>query len=366
MKPEQPHDSSEVSPELEAAITQDINLYIEQISHHGSGRPNFKFVKRGDKRVVDYWIERISQRIENYNFSTTSLIFDYLSDLSDDQQRAGGYNGLMGPEGDVQELRFKLLQKLQSFKSPSLQATDEEGAVDPQAYISKFERLFTRGVGMAKSEVFRKSNRDNGYTEPSRNPYLSLSPDTRHELMQKFIEKTLKEIESIRQGQTSESQAVNWLQEIANAEPDIEWATYIPEKSYGVVISLPHECTISGTLNIQDDGSRTMKIDIFQVNEKLRSKGAGTGSGIGTRLLEALVRESKKYEVSTLFGHITSKSALATRAKVCGKKNLEFYNHHTGEKLNKAYDEIMSEKSNTEEENLDYDVAVDLTKVKLE
>ncbi len=124
--------------------------------------------------------------------------------------------------------------------------------------------------------------------------------------------------------QTPDTERVRLLQEIAKAEPKIEWATYIPNQSYGVEISLPYGCFITGTLNVLGDGRRTMKIDMFQVNEKLKSKGAGTGSGIETRLLEALVREAKELDVLWLSGHITSKSALATKAKVCGKENLTF------------------------------------------
>ena len=157
-----------------------------------------------------------------------------------------------------------------------------------------------------------------------------------------------------------------WLEEIRNSEPKVGWVTYIPDKSYGVIISLPHECAISATLSISGDKSRTMKIDVFQVNEELRSKGAGTGSGIGTRLLIALVKEAKEYEATTLFGHVTSKSALGTRAKVCGKENLEFYNHQTGVKLDTTYEEAMQEHNEINEQNLDYDVAADVSKIKLE
>ena len=137
--------------------------------------------------------------------------------------------------------------------------------------------------------------------------------------------------------QDSEKEIANMLEQIKNAEPEIEWQTYIPDKQFGVVIKLPHECFISATLNIDDAGSRRMYIDIFQANKKLRGTARGDSSGIGKRLLTSLVEEAKKYNVTKLAGHTTSKSALATRARVCGQENLAFYKHGTIKKVNNQY-----------------------------
>ena len=142
-----------------------------------------------------------------------------------------------------------------------------------------------------------------------------------------------------------------WLKEIVEAQPEFIWTIETPDKHYGLVVKLPHQCVISGTLNIED---KSMKIDMFMVNERLR------GKGVGAKLLTELAKQAKEYEAKILFGHVTSKSALVTRAKVFGQVNLRFYSPHSGEKIEKSFEEIMSEKSNLIEGNLDYLVAVEL------
>lgn len=140
------------------------------------------------------------------------------------------------------------------------------------------------------------------------------------------------------------------LDEIARAKPIAKWKTYIKGKQYGVVISLLQENTIAGTLNVFEDGSRSMYVDIFGVREELQSRG------LGTRLLRNLTAEAVSYGATILSGHVTSESALKTRARVFGRDNLQFYNHATGEKMNLTFGDALLVEP-------DFDVVVDLTKV---
>lgn len=130
--------------------------------------------------------------------------------------------------------------------------------------------------------------------------------------------------------------------------PTVEWFTYEPDKSYGASVRLP-QGFISGSLTVDDKG-RYAYIDMFEVDK------ASQGKGIGTKLLKGLASEVKAYGASTLNGHVTSESALRTRARVFGKENLLFYNHTTGTKLDITYEEALKE-------NPDVNVVVDLTKV---
>lgn len=144
------------------------------------------------------------------------------------------------------------------------------------------------------------------------------------------------------------------LEEIQKAKPNVKWVTYEPDKKYGAKVSLPHECFISGNITYIDEKRAQLYIDMFQVNEKIQ-KG-----GIGTRLLKSFVAEGKDYGATELYGHITSDSALKTRARVFGAENLEFYNHNTKEKLPIGFEQALA---STENGRVDYDVRVDLSKV---
>lgn len=143
------------------------------------------------------------------------------------------------------------------------------------------------------------------------------------------------------------------LAEVETATPSVEWVTHIPEKSYGVTISLPHDCFVSATLNVAED-SRRLYIDMISVNENLRSEG------IGQRLLKKLLEEAKKYEATELYGHITGVAALKARAAVVGSQNLKFYSHATKKPIEgMTIEEAIKE---SHDGNLSYDVGVDLTK----
>lgn len=139
------------------------------------------------------------------------------------------------------------------------------------------------------------------------------------------------------------------LEEIRIADPKVEWKIYIPDKQWGVVVSLPHDCFIVGTLTESDKGKMWMKIDMFQVNEALR------GAGVGERLLRILADEAKQYGAGVLVGHVTSKAALATRKKVFGEEGMVFRSHVTGDIIARSYDEIMGEKGS--DDTMSYDVA---------
>jgi len=143
-----------------------------------------------------------------------------------------------------------------------------------------------------------------------------------------------------------EKETEAWLEEIEHAEPSIEWKTYVPERQFGVII----------LLNVNDAGERSMYIDIFQVHPRLRGKNRGDSAGIGSRLLTSLVSEARKYEVSTLGGHFTSKSALATQARVCGRESLNFFKHGTSERVEKTFEEVMAENDPDNPGRIDYDV----------
>lgn len=121
--------------------------------------------------------------------------------------------------------------------------------------------------------------------------------------------------------------------EILGAEPKIEWFTYIPDRQYGVTISLAEGCSISATMtfppNHTDEPS--IYVDIFTVDKSHQ------GKGIGTMLLETLSHEAQKYGVKNLYGHVTSEEALKTRAKVFGENDLTFFSPAKHEHLDLDY-----------------------------
>jgi len=140
------------------------------------------------------------------------------------------------------------------------------------------------------------------------------------------------------------------IEEIAKARPKASWKTYIPDQQYGVVITLPHENFISGTLTDINNSERQIYIDMFNVPDNLQKQG------LGTKLLKSLTAEAKYYNATMLNGHITSDSALKTTAKVFDKENLQFYNHVTGKKLDLTYEQALKE-------NPDMNIIVDLNKI---
>lgn len=156
--------------------------------------------------------------------------------------------------------------------------------------------------------------------------------------------------------QNIEKTSEQMLEEIQKAKPQVEWVTYVPDKQYGTTISLPFGCHISGSLNYLNN-ERTqaqMYIDMFKVNEQIQR------GGIGTRLLQSLAVEGKKYGATELYGHVTSESVLKTRAKVFGKENLRFFNHYTKKPVGINYEEALK---NSSDGRVDFDVEVDLTAI---
>ena len=135
---------------------------------------------------------------------------------------------------------------------------------------------------------------------------------------------------------------------IPKPNPTVEWVTYKPDKLYGASVKVP-EGLISGSLTVGENGSYGY-IDIFQVDPQFQ------GKGIGTELLKAFASELKAYGATSLDGHVTSLSALKTRARVFGEENLQFHNHITGQKMDINYGEALKENPNI-------NVVVDLTKV---
>ncbi len=145
-------------------------------------------------------------------------------------------------------------------------------------------------------------------------------------------------------------------QKIESAQPSVEWVTYVPDKQYGVIVSLPYNCRISATLDYREDDRVILYIDMFTVNERIQK------NGIGTRLLKALANEAKQYGTTELYGNITSLPALKTRANVFGSEHLEFYNHVTKEKMDMSFEDALLY-ADAHEGKVNYDVRVDLTQV---
>lgn len=168
---------------------------------------------------------------------------------------------------------------------------------------------------------------------------------------EEILERTLAVRDTQEQLEKSPEQM---LEDIQAARPVVEWVTYVPDKQYGAKVSLPHECFIGGNINYLDENKAQLYIDMFQVNEKIQ-KG-----GVGTRLLKSFVAEGKDYGATELYGHITSDSALKTRARVFGLENLEFYNHNTKERLPIDFEQALA---SAKDGRVDYDVRIDLSKV---
>ena len=130
------------------------------------------------------------------------------------------------------------------------------------------------------------------------------------------------------------------LRDIETATPNVMWNTYIPNKQFGVVISLPHGCSITGTLTYDDSNSAAMYIDMFTVS------GALQGKGLGAMLVRLLAKEAREYGATSISGNITSKSALGAMAKATGKNNLLFFNRATGAAIGTTYEEEMAKTEN--------------------
>src|SRR3989338_11029257 len=81
------------------------------------------------------------------------------------------------------------------------------------------------------------------------------------------------------------------LHEIRNAKPSAHWVTYVNKRKYGIVVSLPHNCFVSATLQYLDESCErsSLYLDMISVSDELKK------NGIGTRLLQSLIREAKEF-----------------------------------------------------------------------
>lgn len=132
-------------------------------------------------------------------------------------------------------------------------------------------------------------------------------------------------------------------------KPIAKWECYKRDREYGVVISLGSDKNfISASLSYDESGLGLVYVDMFQVSQPAK--------GLGTRLLKSLVSESTVYGAKYLMGHVTSESALKTRARVFGKENLLFFDHESKKPLSLSYDEVL-------DSGIKPDVLVDLTKI---
>ena len=176
------------------------------------------------------------------------------------------------------------------------------------------------------------------------------------------MENSSGEIRSFQPTPGEQTQNVDSLiTEISKAKPQAQWHRSHPTLDiYDVSIRLPHDCLISGTLDASSgEENAEISVDIFQVNDVLQKKG------IGTRLLQSLTTQGIKYGAKSLFGHVTSLSALKTRARVFGQDNLHFFTYNPLTKdrksLNITFEQALAESQANDK--VDYGVSVDLTKV---
>lgn len=154
------------------------------------------------------------------------------------------------------------------------------------------------------------------------------------------------------------------IEEIQNTPTTAEWERYraAPEsdyEQYGLEVTLPHGCGISGRLLYDNkNGGCNGFIDMMHVgtDEQKKEGITLTGAGIGTRLLQSFTVEVKKFGAQYIMGHITSESMLRTEAKVFGTRNLKFLSHITKEPI-----QGMTFEKALNEGNFNYDVVVDLT-----
>ncbi|HLD26714.1 MAG TPA: hypothetical protein VJB63_02045 [Patescibacteria group bacterium] len=137
----------------EQIYLEDQATFQEAFLEKGLGCPQFEGkVERGNVDATNFWINHIPQVIDHYSFKQTVAVFSYLSDLSRNELRAHGFNGLTdGNDKDIQILRKALLKKMLSFHFPSQQ---EEW--NQTIYMYFFEHLFDQSVGFLKTDSFRK------------------------------------------------------------------------------------------------------------------------------------------------------------------------------------------------------------------
>lgn len=138
------------------------------------------------------------------------------------------------------------------------------------------------------------------------------------------------------------------LHAIARATPRANFSVLEPGRLDNLSVNLPHGNVISAVL---DHGSNTLAIKAFTVAPDLHKRG------IGTRLLRTVTKIAQDEGATSLTGHVTSKDALLTRARVFGQENLVFYDHKTGERLPVTYEDLL------QAENPDVDVVVDLSRI---
>ncbi len=131
------------------------------------------------------------------------------------------------------------------------------------------------------------------------------------------------------------------LEEIRTASIQANWRE--ENGKIHVHLSLPHGCSIEGYLDPQIDGSLEMFIAHFGVMKELQ------GSGIGVRLLRAIISQALRYGAQRTYGEITGSGALKAHKKVCGEENLSFLNTVTRRIENTSYTKTLSQLERAEE-----------------
>lgn len=155
---------------------------MERFCTSDRGRPDLESqeapVRRGDSDAINFWIKTIARELSECDLMKTWHMFAYLSDLSMDENRAGGYSGFIGNDPDIVALRKALLVQIQTFLPPSAMSTEQQ-----ERYMKLFDALFTWAIGILAAGKFRDKLGYNGRQSTAENPYYALSPYKRHELM---------------------------------------------------------------------------------------------------------------------------------------------------------------------------------------
>ena len=140
-------------------------------------------------------------------------------------------------------------------------------------------------------------------------------------------------------------------EQLEKTKATVEWECLTPNEYYALMVKLLGEKNyISGRLSYYEPGSALIYIDMFHVDEKMRQMG------VGTKLIKSFIAEAMQYGAKILKGHVTSESALRTRARVFGSENLQFFIHGTDTRKDISYEEALVG-------NFNFDVVVDLTKI---
>jgi hypothetical protein len=137
-------------PDIRQAIDADVETYLTQLLKDGQlNRFNTAYAKirPGDTVAVDHIITTLPEILPKIPALGMFAYLNYLSDISHNELRGGGFNGLQGPDEDVRTVKRSLLGTICAWPTYD-QAQDLGTGLTETGYTQVANHLVLRAVGL--------------------------------------------------------------------------------------------------------------------------------------------------------------------------------------------------------------------------